>query len=73
MNHPIATLRELYAQLELGEFDAVEVQLKQRLEHHDRYRTNAHPVDAELEQEILSRWSDYATRYGYVPELAAKN
>jgi hypothetical protein len=65
---PIATLRGLYAQLDLGDFELVQEQLQQRLEHHDRYRPNSHSLDSETEREIFRRWSDYAKRYGYDQE-----
>ncbi len=64
---PVGTTRELYQQLDLGDFSAVEPLLQQRLANHDEYRTNQHHIDPDLEREILRRWPDYAQRYGYLP------
>ena len=63
---PEETLRNLYQQLDLGDFSVVEPHLRQRLEHHREYQPNTHASDPELEREILERWSDYAQRYGYL-------
>ncbi len=63
---PVGTLRELYQRLQLGDFSQVEQRLQQRLAQHDDYRTNAHHIDPAMERDILDRWGDYASRYGYV-------
>jgi len=68
--NPIDTLRELYQRLNLGDFEAVEPLLQQRMSNHDQYRPNQHHIDGELEREILQRWPEYAQRYGYMTESA---
>lgn len=65
---PVETLRNLYQQLQLGDFSQVEPSLRTRLEHHQDYQPNTHASDPELEREILKRWPDYARRYGYLNE-----
>ena len=62
---PLETLRDLYQKLDLGDFDQLEPLLTERLSHHKEYQPNQHAMDADLEQEIMSNWSDYAKRYGY--------
>ena len=65
---PVETMRDLYQQLQLGDFSLVEPALRTRLEHHQEYQANTHASDPELEKEILRRWPDYARRYGYLLE-----
>ncbi len=63
---PVETIRNLYQQLQLGDFSLVEPALRARLQHHQDYQPNTHASDPELEREILQRWPDYARRYGYL-------
>ncbi len=75
---PVGILRDLYQQLQLGDFEVVEPLLQQRLVNHEDYRPNQHSIDPTLEREILQRWPDYAERYGYLtsnqdcPEVAPR-
>ncbi len=66
---PMGTLRDLYNQLQLGDFESVAPYFQQRLEKHDDYRPNYHRMEPELEQRILQQWSDYAARYDYASQL----
>lgn len=65
---PMTSLANIYEKLQLGDFSAVTPQLEKRLENHNAYRTNRHETDPATEQEILRRWHDYATRFGYLEE-----
>ncbi len=65
---PFESIRKVYEQLDLGDFDAIKGPLSKRLENHANYRTNMHPIDPETEKEILERWHDYAAKYGYLNE-----
>ena len=63
---PFESIKRIYQELELGDFDAVKEQLQKRLANHANYRTNTHSIDAETEKEILERWHGYAEKYGYL-------
>lgn len=63
---PFESIRSVYEQLQLGDFEAAKANLQKRLANHKSYRTNSHPIDAETEQQILSRWRGYAEQYGYL-------
>lgn len=63
---PESTIRSIYETLGLGDYERIAPQLSERLADHKSYRTNRHKMDAELEAEILQRWHDYASRYGYL-------
>ncbi|MEZ6136060.1 MAG: sulfotransferase [Pirellulaceae bacterium] len=63
--NPLQSIRDIYRNLELGDFSQVEPALQERLAGHDDYRTNQHAVDDDFEREVLELWSDYAKKYGY--------
>jgi len=67
---PISTLRQAYAALELGEFDAVQPKLAVMTAAQSRYQTNRFELPAEESAEILARWKSYAERYGYAESSA---
>jgi omega-hydroxy-beta-dihydromenaquinone-9 sulfotransferase len=62
---PAATMRHVYEELQLGNFDELEPCLQARLANHRNYRANKHPLEDNTESEILERWHDYAAKYGY--------
>lgn len=62
---PAAILRSSYEQLQLGNFDAVEEPLKAMTQSNRAYQTNRFEIDEATRDEIMSRWSHYATRFGY--------
>lgn len=63
---PIETLRRLYSELDLGDFEAMQPDLAKRLEGHGSYTPNKHANDPELDKKILEKWADYARQYGYL-------
>ncbi len=63
--NPMATVSQLFEQLELGDFSQVRPELEKRLVDHTTYRPNRHEIDAELELEILARWPEYAAKYSH--------
>lgn len=65
VEQPKQTMRQLYDRLDLGDFQQAEPRLDERLQGHNKYQPNRHPLDAGLEREILSFWSQYAETYGY--------
>ncbi len=62
---PIRALENIYRDLNLGDFERVRDQLRQKLSDHHKYQANKHSIDPETEREILERWGDYAQKYGY--------
>lgn len=62
---PVSTMRQVYSQLELGDFAPIETKLSEVVARKKDYRTNKYQInDAQLAQ-ISSRWADYFSRYGY--------
>lgn len=62
---PKAILREVYQQMNLGDFDDVIADLDAKLVGHHQYRTNRHDLNQQWEHQIMSYCADYAARYGY--------
>lgn len=71
--HPLATVEQLYHDLELGDFEKAEPVLQQRLASHDSYQVNQHEIDEEFRREILAKWPEYASQFGYDRPLAAQS
>ena len=66
---PVETLRTVYQELDLGEFEPLETPLRQWVnEHHRGYKANQHQLSDEDYQWIRREWSDYFVRYGYDQE-----
>lgn len=63
---PYESIKRIYEQLDLGDFEAAGGLLKKRLANHFNYTPNSHSIDAEMEKEILERWHSYAEKYGYL-------
>jgi omega-hydroxy-beta-dihydromenaquinone-9 sulfotransferase len=63
---PLQSLRDIYDQLKLGEFDSMREKLAARLANHGNYQANQHVIDEATEREIFERWHDYAQQYGYL-------
>jgi hypothetical protein len=63
---PLSQMRALYEQLHLGDFQSVRPQLEAFLESKKNYRTNRFEPPHEVRTMVLDRWSDFASRYGYV-------
>ena len=62
---PVEVLREAYQRLDLGDFSVVEPALRAATRSSKSYRTNEYALDEKIREEIMSRWSGYATRFGY--------
>jgi hypothetical protein len=62
---PVAKMRELYAALELGDFEAVRPRLEQYLASIAGYETNRYQLTPELRAEVTRRWGDVIRKYGY--------
>jgi omega-hydroxy-beta-dihydromenaquinone-9 sulfotransferase len=68
---PVEEMRQIYARLDLGDFENIRPRLEEYLQEHQDYRRNVHQLPAETKAEIERRWAGYFTRYGYGAEPAA--
>lgn len=62
---PARELRQAYEALDLGDFDAVAPRLTEFVGAKREYRTNRYELSPEVQNEVLSHWGDYASKYGY--------
>ena len=62
---PVATLREVYEQLNLGDFTEFEPGLAALLDTKKGYRTNTYDLPEDLEEQVWTQWRDYFDEYGY--------
>jgi len=63
---PLATLKHIYSQFKLGDFDAISEKIIARQDQEKDYQTNQLGMDPETEKMILREWHDYARKYGYL-------
>ena len=68
---PIGELRSVYAQLDLGNFEAAQPHLEQYLADTKNYQTNRYEVPPALQSQIDRRWGPFMRRYGYCQETLA--
>lgn len=62
---PTGQMREVYEQLDLGDFEVARPHVERKAKASSDYRTNRYEVAAGLRQRIEDRWQDYFLRYGY--------
>lgn len=62
---PVNELREVYRQLELGDFEPARRGVEEYLRSQDGYQRNSHVVSDELRKKISSRCEAYIEKYGY--------
>jgi hypothetical protein len=72
VDDPIEVLRQAYEHLQLEDFERVRPAFERMTQAKCRYRTNHYELDDTETTEIMSRWSDYATRYGYTDETGER-
>ncbi len=65
VENPVQRMQEIYAKLDLGDFQAVRPAMQQYLEARSDYQTNRYQVAEQTREQIGQRWSSYITRYGY--------
>jgi hypothetical protein len=65
VENPADQLRQIYQQLELGDFASIEPAVAGHLAEVKNYRTNHYNLTEETLDRVLNRWSAYITRYGY--------
>ena len=70
---PIGRLRELYDQLELGDFEAARPAIQARLDEARNYQPNRYALDAEWKERLAQAWGFYFDRYGYEREEAVSH
>jgi hypothetical protein len=64
----VGTMRRIYDQLELGDFEPAADAVATYVAGHADYRRNRYEPSTELQNEIRRRWKLYCQRYGYVVE-----
>jgi omega-hydroxy-beta-dihydromenaquinone-9 sulfotransferase len=67
---PIAQMRRVYEELQLGDFEAVRPAIENYFAGKKDYKTNRYEMTPQLHAEITRRWSEYIERYGYAKEQA---
>jgi len=65
---PIEQMRRVYAELELGDFDAVRPAIEKYFAGQKDYKTNRYQMTPELHAEITRRWTTFIEQYGYAKE-----
>jgi omega-hydroxy-beta-dihydromenaquinone-9 sulfotransferase len=65
---PVQTVRRLYQDLSLGDFEVAEPAIGQYFADRAGYQPNRHDVEPHWKDEIRRRWRPYFERYGYSQE-----
>lgn len=63
--NPLEKLRDVYAQLDLGDFSRLESPVEQHLADVKNHRRNQYELSDEKRDLVRQRWSGYFERYGY--------
>ena len=62
---PVGQMRDVYRQLDLGEFSRVESAIAEYELKARNYRTNDYALPADVADRVRRRWAPYFQRYGY--------
>jgi len=62
---PIATMRDLYARLDIGDFSKAEAAMRAYLEEQKEHRVSEYEMPPELKRKVIERLRPYIDRYGY--------
>ncbi|HKA07425.1 MAG TPA: sulfotransferase [Gemmataceae bacterium] len=62
---PVAELRRLYVQLDLGSFENLRPNLERYLAENERYEKNRFELSETERTEVLRQWGDVIRKYGY--------
>lgn len=65
VENPLDSLRDIYAELALGEFSRVESPVRQHLVDVKNYRSNRYELSDDLKFKVRERWAKYFERYEY--------
>jgi hypothetical protein len=68
---PVGTLRGVYEQLDLGDFESVRGKIEESMQQRRGHRTNRHEIAEHLRRQIEARWASYFRNYGYATNAAA--
>lgn len=68
---PVGQMRQIYQELNLGEFNEVEPALRQHTSQTRSYKTNKYQLPADVADRVRGRWAPYFQRYGYTAHEAA--
>jgi omega-hydroxy-beta-dihydromenaquinone-9 sulfotransferase len=62
---PIATMRDIYARLDIGDFMSAEGPMRAYLEAQAEHRISEYEMPLELKRKIVGRLGPYIDRFGY--------
>jgi hypothetical protein len=62
---PIATLRDLYQRLDIGDFEAARARMQAYLDAQSEHRVSEYELPPELKRKLIERLKPYIDRYGY--------
>jgi hypothetical protein len=62
---PVARVRAMYQQLNLGDFEYVRPQLEAIAEAKKDYQTNRFEPPEAIRTMVVERWGEFARKYGY--------
>ena len=65
VENPLENLRDIYQQLDLGEFSRVETPVQHHLAEVKNHRRNQYELSEEKRELVRGRWGGYFERYGY--------
>lgn len=66
--NPIAEMRRVYDELELGDFESIRPGIEDYFAGQKNYKTNRYQITPETCAEITRRWGKFIRRYGYAKE-----
>ena len=62
---PIATMRDIYARLDIGDFDQAEAPMQAYLDAQKEHRVSEYEMPPELKRKVIDRLGPYIDRFGY--------
>ena len=65
VNDPIASMRDLYARLDIGNFESARPAMQAYLDAQTEHRVSDYELPPELKRKVIERLKPYIDRYGY--------
>ncbi len=62
---PVGQMRNVYAELDLGDFELARPAIEDYAASQKDYKTNRYQITPELREQITQRWGKFLKRYGY--------
>ncbi|HSB58350.1 MAG TPA: hypothetical protein VLD66_01990, partial [Methyloceanibacter sp.] len=62
---PLATLRDIYKRLDIGDFASAEAPMQAYLDAQKEHRVSEYEMPLELKRKIVDRLGPYIDRFGY--------